>query len=606
MLDSCAVIFATTSVPLMDRLVTFVPTAALIVGLTAAVAWLVWRSSVRIRHNAGPLNARWLVSPAAGGREPFFWLVGLIFLVLFFDGAGYRSGFFRQDDFSFLQVARESRSLAEQLLLYHSDHTLPLFRLQVWLLVSAAGPSATPTQLAAWFNAANFLTHLAVLLSFAWLLTEWSARRVVVAGACVLLWTWPSWGEFTAGFYILWIYPQTLALGLAAMAAWRRGSRRHNPVWIVVSLVLAAFAVSLGVAGIWILPVLAGVAWLHRADWPPRHFMLATASLVVLGLTTVLFYTKLTDHPYSERERVQNPRGVRMHGRLGTTLHDHGWQLPFGVASAAGGAVLSGLTPTVLKGFSKVVSDRPTVARSVIVAECILATLLFLALWLTLRRWSRAEQGIVISATLPFFAITGLTLVARPGLLDMPASLWAAKYQCISYASAVLTLAVILDRCRFSDLPRARRSLCLMLVAVPLLAGSTHLIYRFERAVNIVYPWFPGGRPANVYFAEKRRNDHALFLTDLGRLSAVVGRPSFALPEATGDHAAYGYLEIGGHPILGSNYRISDLLAASPGTTLRLQFIPPADADPQALAALNEVPSLRSLFLATKQPLPSL
>lgn len=81
------------------------------------VAWGRWLSEETRASDAG-----WIVAVSAA------WLIAL-------DGPLLAHGFFRQDDFSFLAVARET-DLWTQLSLRHNDHVYPIFRFQVWALVN--------------------------------------------------------------------------------------------------------------------------------------------------------------------------------------------------------------------------------------------------------------------------------------------------------------------------------------------------------------------------------------------------------------------------------------------------------------------------------------
>lgn len=581
--------------PLVDRILGFLPSAGLIVLATVA-AFFALRFFLRRVGSSQPATAlaHVLLARPQGGREVTGWLLFCVTLLLALDFRGFTGGFFRQDDFSFLQVAREQGSLGHQLLLYHNDHTLPLFRFEVWALVSLAGARCDSHTMAAWFNAANFLICLGVLLAVVWLLTEMGARRIVIAAACVWLWFWPSWGEFTSGFYTLWMYPQCLALGLASIAAWVRASRLGGGRWICVSLLFVVAAATLGVVGLWIFPTMAAVAWLHRV---PRHGLLAAAVLGLSGITAFAFYTRFSEHAYSERERVQNPNATRVHASILPTLREHLVALPFGFLSGVGGSVLSGAIPPVTKGLVPQVAAHNRLCQTLIVVECLVALGLLGALWRLSRRWSPTDRRRVATLLLPLFVLTGMTIVARPSIMQWPALFWPAKYQCIPITSCVLAACFVLECSAFATAQHAHRSKNRIILTLPLAVGATVLIAAFESALHLNIPWFPGGRDANAQSAHIRRADHVRFINDLTGLASDVGQTSLTLPRLAIGFGGYDYLEIGGHPVFGANYIIPDLLAASPATRISLVLTDTANVDATILGKLREFPELTRLFL---------
>ena len=224
----------------------------------------------------GPILVRWpalsrVLSEFAFGRVQtrMEWLAvatGCGVLLAISDFHGFSIGFFRYDDFAFVQDARDGPDILEYLGLYHNDHALPLFRIEIMALVMLCGKAFSAFQLASLFNTLAALTFFGLLLSGCWLLSGLDVRRLGIACFCVVLWMWPSWGEFTSGFYTILIYPQTVVFGFISIGSVLHAIRtRSRGLW-VLALITSAAAPLVDVSGVWVFPILLAIVWAKRDE----------------------------------------------------------------------------------------------------------------------------------------------------------------------------------------------------------------------------------------------------------------------------------------------------------------------------------------------------
>jgi len=576
-----------------SRLAASAPTwlgLSVLAAITAAVVFR-WRQKL-IPPAAAEAVTRWLLTQPKLRPDGVIFALGCSALIWALDGPGLINGFFRQDDFAFVADARNASELLASLTQYHNDHSLPLYRIEVWTLLQLGGPEATVQGLAAVFNAANFLTGLGVLLTGAWLLAELSARRAALVAFCFATWFWPAWGEYNAGFYTISVYPQTLAAGFAATAALLRHGREGNPGWALFSLAASAVAAALDISGMWIFPTLLFFKLAARG----RAMGTYLTGLVALGAIAAAYHLIWAAHPLSPRELVQHPAHELLRASLLPNIAERWWRLPFDAAATFGGVMLGGVGPPVLQILEPRIDGSP-VSFAFVVALELIATAAAILVW---RQSHRATPGgaraLLMAALAPAVMIILLTIAARPGMRDVAGLFWPAKYSCLPYCWIVLWIVLLLDRWLLAEGRRGHLALGGLFAAIAMGAWASALFWSVERAVALDAPWLPGGRYANVHAAIARRADYAAFQSDLEKLAASLHQREMALPGPIGGYWHYRFLEIGSHPTLGANYVLEDLCALEPSRGLKVSIVPSALVSAETKSALKKIPALEALF----------
>jgi hypothetical protein len=573
-----------------------------VLGATIALGrWRCRRSPAAPTPRSSRLAA-YLLGRSAGGRDRLVILLGCAGLLLALDYDGFTEGFFRQDDFAFVQDAREGIPLMRQIRLYHNDHSLPLYRVEVSAMVAAAGPGASASGLAAIFNLANFLTYLGVLLGGCWVLAELSARRATLAAFALFAWLWPGWGEFTSGLYTISVYPQTMLFGFAAVALWLRGARTGRGAWFGLGLLAAAGSASLDISGVWIFPVLAAFAWADRGRPDRKSSGVALAGLAVVFALAAAYHLVLAKHSLVGRELVQNPQArLLSYGRpqIAALLS---WKTVRAMIFGLGGTILSTFTSPVLQILGPHLDNHPLYGSLFAWADLGATAGLALIFWKYARRLPTVDRRLFLAALWPVVLATGMSVVARPLVVGQPGLLWPTKYFPLPYCWLVLAAVLLVDRLAFRDPAAAGRALrrlgSVAILGVWLCLSQWYL----ERAMALTFPWMPGGRYHNSHVAVLRRADFAAFQGDTARLAALAGTTRLALPKPTGGFWYYPFLEEGEDRRYGSTYYFADLLAVAPEDPVTLSARPLAAVPPATLAALRRIPELDGFFESETGP----
>ncbi len=180
-------------------------------------------------------------------------------LTALFHGRALWRGYYRWDDFAFLQMA-DRTALAENLFAPHNDHLLPLWRLEVEALYGLFGLSPVGYIVV---TLLSFAAMLALLERFL------AARAVSLHGrwlALAVASSWASWAELTSGYFTLTVYLQIVAIFFAAVAAERRARADGGGGWLALMGALALVAIGLDVSGFWVVLAVPVVA-LADGDW---------------------------------------------------------------------------------------------------------------------------------------------------------------------------------------------------------------------------------------------------------------------------------------------------------------------------------------------------
>jgi hypothetical protein len=591
--------------PVYDRLRGFIPAWALVTALGAAAAWLALRHVEPDLAGASPSwtdrLARRLYAPLKLQHD-WLWLAGGVgLLLLATDWQGFTRGFFRWDDFAYIQDVRENGSLPKLLNQYHNDHIQPLFRLWVAGVMAGAGPTATAAQLARAFNAVNFLTCFGVLAGGSVLLAAVSARRITVLFFCLFAWIWPGWGEFTTGFYTLIVYPQTLVAGLLSVILLLRFLRGGSVAWLGSSLLGALLAAGLDVSGMWVFLAIPGFAWALGGWRNPAVRRLAPWLLLAFGLAAY-YHLAWARHPFAGRELVQNPTAQVLNHSLLDNLRHYPGRFPLMFATGLGATLLTSFIP----GWAGIVaphfSGRWLASAPFYGVEILTFTIIGWLGWRLARRLAESDRRLLVAFVLPAVVLIGMTVAARIHTFVTPGIFWPTKYLCVPQVWWVLTAAFLMERSLLGSAAtmrtNARWIVGTMLAGIWLLASQWYL----ERALDITPGWHPAGRQGNAAAAELRRAEYASFQQGLEELSRRTGQNQLEVPPPAGLYWAYPRLEFGYDPVQGGTYLFPDLLSIAPATGLRLRERPRSEIAPQTLRLIDELPALRRVFDPTPPP----
>ena len=571
---------------------------------TLAAAAALWRASgllerastARIGSSAADVSSA-LVRPMAGKRDWLILFLGCAVLLIVIDFFGFSRGFFRADDFAFIQDAREPQPFGRYLMMYHNDHSLPLYRLQVWVVLRVLGNAASADALAAAFNLVGFATYLALLLSGCWVLHELGSRRLVLAMFCVVVWTWPGWGEFTSGLYTITVYPQIGVLGFASIAYLLRAVRRRScadVAWAIVATVLAA---GLDVSGMWVFPAGLLLAALLHAHSPQRELRFFLAGALLAAIAAALFHLIGAPHEFAARELVQNPSGSTLRGSFVTTLVANGWRIPLSLLGGIGGLIMSAFLPPLLELLADKIPAGSSAAFLIIILEIAVAAV---ALWIAIlaaRKLAARDRLILVALGSIVFVLLAMIVLARSQFVHLPFLLWPAKYKAVPYCCLVLTTCFVIDRAC------ARSAGGGWTYAKPLLFASAIALWLtlpqwfVEKAFAINVPWRTGGRYHNAWIAEARRHDFTALLSDARQLLRVTGRDELPLPKGFAGYDRYPFLEVG-HGIYGACFLPGDLFGVGSDLSAKITLMPPSFAPPSDIqAAPKQIPRMAPLFI---------
>jgi len=561
-----------------DALFGFAPIA--IVGWLAFVliAGVMLKSIARLP----PSVVEWCSGRFTGPRQFGALALGLLALILIVDGSSFWNGFFRQDDFSFLAVAREGHSISQQMIMYHNDHLYLLFRLQVSALLSVAGPTADEACLAGWFNLVSLFAHASVLWAGAWLLQEAGAKRAAIMSAALITWAWPGWAEFTTGYYAIGVYVQVLALGLAGSSATLRYLRTGHRRWQLGAIGLATIAVGLNISGLWafVAQALAVICFRWPA-WRDRRGLSHLVSALSLFIVSTLVLMVGLRHDRSAREYVQNPTGSTVDSQFA-----HMGRQPIAVTgltllSAPGGSLLSLATPPYLQFGARKIADRPVLQSAMTGLQLI--PVVALLVWFLRRKAHppRAEVRFPMFAFMVVLVLAAMVILARPDYAAAsPVFLWLPKYQVSLWVWAVLGLAFLIERFLVSR-PKPEVAILKGLSLTIMLSVAFTLFHAsFEKAVEPgPVSYISQGRLAHLAAAKIRRADYREVMAILKNHQHAQKSDAIQLPPWANWKNAftlkYPLLEWSGDTgVSGVTYLFADLPFARPESNLRVEWAP--------------------------------
>jgi hypothetical protein len=581
------------------RLYGFLPAWSAASLAFALGSWLLWRAL------AGRIRGGWRAATtrADKGRQLIVLLLYCLAVVLACDGLALSQGFFRQDDFSFLQVTRETPLLAEQLLIRHNDHVCVFYRFEIWLLVHLAGPQANALALAAWFNVTNLLSCLSLLLASCWLLHELGGSRLSLFCLAGLVWLWPGWGEFTAGYYTISLYLQIQAAGLAAAAALTRGHRLRSTTWLAIGLLLALVAAGLGSAGVPVFLAVGGICGaLLWTGAPHRELRICWVLLLVGFVIVASAYLWIGGWPRTPRELVQNPQALTVGpATLGSALTHFPSLFASGIAAALN-LPLMWFVPTFLQ-----LSVHGEQVSSGVLWVYAFTTSLLVGVGAIFGRpiWRRLGPNDCIVALALFtnsLLFILLVLVARTSYATaVPAPLWPAKYVMFPLTWWLIGVVFIADRLWLARSEPAGKWPALIFLGSILGIWFTCSLWHLEGTLlPAPLPYVARGRSGNLITTRARAIQYRQFMGELAPLAAIHGNRALILPPPeiwSGTFFnRYPLLEWGSdHASRGVTHLFWDMPAAAPAQAIHGRWAIAGDfggAERAELAELAKIPWL--------------
>ncbi len=176
-------------------------------------------------------------------------LIAAVLLSILCWGAYFWNGYFRYDDFEVVTVCAEG-TLLDQLLVIHGDHTLPLFRIEMWFLLNCFGTNEL------FYNVFYFLIFIAVLLVTFFLLRQLETDSRAPYLFLLLFVTWIGWAHLVAGYYILSVYLQVVLFSSAAVLFLLKFQKSKRTAYAVYSLLMTFLSLAIELAGAIVIPIL--------------------------------------------------------------------------------------------------------------------------------------------------------------------------------------------------------------------------------------------------------------------------------------------------------------------------------------------------------------
>jgi len=506
----------------------------------------------------------WTRATTAGLARPrtalagFAILAGCIGLLLGFDWQGFRHGFFRLDDFEILWVAR-SLPVTHQVLRLHGDHTLPLYRLEVFALVSLFGPSVGA------FNAVNCALLVGMLLAGCWLLAELEAGYMALVVFACANWFWPGWGEYTSGYYLLSVYPQSVMFGFASIAMLRRAMQLDSWLWLGASMTCAGVAGGIDLAGGWIIPALAIFGWAFRstASAPNRMMPRFLAGLTMLTSLIVAYDAVLFSAGGFLAQKGDASR--------------HFLELALAFVSGLGGAtILSAFFP-----FSAGSLNSHGVIHGVELAALLAAV--FVARW-WYQQQTLSDRRLFVAMITVIMLLVAMIVIARPTL--EAGFFWPPKWTGMVHCWFALALAFAFDRAKPREFEQAvaatKYVFALLCAGAWASLTSSHLMLAMHS---------PVGRLHNVELAQARRAEFDRLQSDLKELGARLAQPSITLPAVASTRLYDVFPRLEGYPL-------PYLLAAIPSAKITVAEKPAGISD-RLHQALQAIPDLNRVYFTS-------
>jgi len=582
-----------------QRFFHFLPWWMLVTALTAVGTYLACRHFEPVlsgpNRSLGDRACRLLYEPL-DLRHDWAWIVfacGL--LLLSTDYYGFTQGFFRWDDFAFVQDARENLPLLKLVNMYHNDHSLPLFRLWVSGIVRLLGPTASATSLSQAFNIVNYLTCLGVLLGGVGVLAECKVRRATAIGFCVLAWSWPGWGEFTTGFYTLIVYPQTLAVGLFSIILALRYLRGGRVGWMIACCACALLASGLDVSGVWVVPAIGGFAW-AMGGWRNRFVRRMAPLLLFVFMIAACYHLIWFKHPFEGREFEQNPRGYAVSHNLLANLTTNFWKLPLAIGSGIAGTLTSEIMPGMLGMMAPRFYGNASRSALVYAVEALVLAFVARLVLRQGRRLSPEDRRFFTAIALPVLILISMTGIARVHGLNLPGSFWPSKYFCVPQVWAVLAAVFLMDRTALGSTEAAQRAARWIAVTTIAVIWMFWSHWCVERALAIHAARQPAGREGNLAVARLRRADFDSFQRGIAVLANRTGDKEIAVPPPDGIYWALPFLEFGYGPVTGGSYQFTDLLSVAPSLGVTLKECPLNQVPQKTLKTIEGIPLLKRVF----------
>ncbi len=159
------------------------------------------------------------------------------------------NGYFLNDDFEVIDVSR-TYTLNESLFVPHGDHTIPLFRMEMYIFLKLFAQNPLPYNMAVFFAFAliPFFTYLIFQrLGFG---IKSFAIFLVLYASCT------GWADILTGYYDISTYLQIslfCTIAIWSYIAWKQSRRNHYVLTYALATTAALF---IDLPGVWVYPSL--------------------------------------------------------------------------------------------------------------------------------------------------------------------------------------------------------------------------------------------------------------------------------------------------------------------------------------------------------------
>jgi hypothetical protein len=363
------------------------------------------------------IRAHTAFSRESGARQALVVLIICVAFAFASHAGNIMHGYFNMDDFLVVGL-NHSVPLSQSILIpYANDHTIPLFRAEMWALDAFFGVNPIP------YNIFFFLIF-ALIPFFAYLsmrrlgigLIGFAVFLVLFAGAT-------SWADMLTGFYIMSLYTQILLFFSIAAWAYLAWTDTREKKYLATFALALIFAAATDTSSIWVFPVLLSLmATSHFMRWDrteaffPSFIKRDGLPLAKLALVAILFSIFL----FISFKIIQPGTFLSALSADGTPTEDakaENWApapLAFNFISFfANGVSLPVVAPSATKLLAHpALKDKarpfwPLVGLIVLVANIAL-------FWYALRKGEASEKPLVLWALLSMAITIGMVIVARP------------------------------------------------------------------------------------------------------------------------------------------------------------------------------------------------
>jgi hypothetical protein len=224
--------------------------------------------------------------------------IGIIFFLILNLKEIY-NGFFLWDDFAFLA----NKLNFNYLLIPQNDHTLPLFRLEMFILFKFFGFFSLP------YNLFIFSIFIGIIIFSIKLLRQFDVGYLGITTFLILFIGFAQWRSYLSGFYIISVYLQSVLFFLISVWLYSKWVKSPNNLYLFFLFIFLCFGVFIDIAGIWTLPFWLLFTFtnfikknnslsipLYLRTHLPVLFIFSLAIILVVGINFYVFFYVYPDN----------------------------------------------------------------------------------------------------------------------------------------------------------------------------------------------------------------------------------------------------------------------------------------------------------------------